>query len=493
MFVGADAAALDGAAARLDAAADEIQRHGGALGGALSALSWLGRFASAFTERFTGLHRPQMLSTADFLRHAANELRTHAREQRDASAPESAAAIAARAARERAQAQARIAAALDADLVRIRSASATEQAEWWNSLTDEQRAALLTARSGELTALGGLPPEVLITAREIAFSKAASDVAVLTESISGEVKASVRFVKAGVGYEAERVEYADGSVDLTLELWAAAGVSAEIASLLATGGNGITYRFASAKEADDFLAGLQREIVPGWKEALFSGNVAADAAKDAYAYLAKHSDHVKSISMEHGVEADVDIPGVAGAGFALNGKVSVDGPAGDRGTVTVEAKGSVSGSVTPGMTKVGGEAEVSASATVRGGAMTSITLRSDLQSSALAGMFTAAGEIGAGAGTGSTIEATFDLTDPRVASATAEASSAMKRGDVNGAYQALAKVADRATVVVQTTNDVSAVAGFDAKVVSGKVETRAATENVTYFRPPGGGMYEVLK
>jgi hypothetical protein len=84
-MVGADADRLDAAAATMRRAADELDEHSGALGRLLGGLSWLGQLAGAFLNMWNSNHKPQLHSTASFIRDAAAKLEAQAKQQRSAS------------------------------------------------------------------------------------------------------------------------------------------------------------------------------------------------------------------------------------------------------------------------------------------------------------------------------------------------------------------------------------------------------------------------
>jgi surface antigen len=85
-MVGADADRLEAAAAHMQKAADELDAHSAALGHQLGGLSWLGQLAGAFANLWSSHHKPQLGSTAHFIREAADRLAANAKQQRDASA-----------------------------------------------------------------------------------------------------------------------------------------------------------------------------------------------------------------------------------------------------------------------------------------------------------------------------------------------------------------------------------------------------------------------
>jgi hypothetical protein len=86
-MTGADVDELQLASAQLRTAADELDRHARSLTSILMSLSWIGGAASRFHWRWSARHRPQMLSTAAFIRDAAAQLERNADEQRVVSAP----------------------------------------------------------------------------------------------------------------------------------------------------------------------------------------------------------------------------------------------------------------------------------------------------------------------------------------------------------------------------------------------------------------------
>lgn len=84
-MVGANADALDQAAAVLNAAADQLDADSAKLHRTLRGVSWLGAVATAFMHVFEGDHQPRLHTTANFIRDAARKLNTNARQQREAS------------------------------------------------------------------------------------------------------------------------------------------------------------------------------------------------------------------------------------------------------------------------------------------------------------------------------------------------------------------------------------------------------------------------
>jgi hypothetical protein len=501
VMVGADADALDAAAGELDAAAAELASSAGGLGGLLGGLAWIGQVASAFVGLWNSDYKPRLGSTAQFIEQAADELRRQARQQRDASNSDgtSSGGIWGDVMRrfdelvERFAEQRKIADALAPALAAARQMSPADQLAWWNSLTPEQQAALLAMRPGELTALDGLPPDVLGTARENYFSSIAEEIETGSAMVKVEGKLDIKIVRVGAGFEFEQTSFADGHVELSFGAFAKAGVGLDDVALVGMLGAGAVYTFSSQQEANEFLDGLKKAVIPSVSEGawglvpvLGAGLVADDAMADAARYLSDHSDHLDEISIEAGVEGSI---GAGGAKVSESAGVEVSRKT--NGDVTVTAKHSFSGELKEGTLGVTGDVEMSASATFDGDGAKSISFDMTYENAALGGAFSEVSEIGSGVATAGSAHVTFDLRDPAVASAASAATDALKRGDVQAATRALSGVMDRAEIVVQTQVGATSVVGFDAKVVSGSAETKLMATTTTLIKPPGGAFYEV--
>lgn len=145
-MVGADVAALEAAARELSTAADELDLSARSLTSSLGSLQWIGAVALRFSDAWNGQHNPGMSKTAAFLRDNSERLRRQAAEQRAASAADG-----------------------GGGLTSIRSggvfeipsgATPAEVAEWWRSLTDEQRKSISASAPGVIGNLNGVPFEV---------------------------------------------------------------------------------------------------------------------------------------------------------------------------------------------------------------------------------------------------------------------------------------------------------------------------------------------
>ncbi len=490
-FVGADADALDAAANQLESAADELDGSASGLASNLGALRWIGDVAIRFSDVWNSLHNPRMVKTSGFLREAAQQLHEQAAEQRRVS--QSDGSISSwlgdfdRMLREelaRLERQRALADELAAELQRMRGLTPEEQLAWWNSLSDEQRAALLAMRPGELTALNGLPVDVLLAAQANYTSQVADELQTSSAGVHGEVEVKVLWARAGAEVDAELRKYKDGHVELDLSGALKAGVgqdggAADVEALLKAGLGG-TFEFANEAEAQKFLTDL---------------GIAA-ATGGLLGFLHANASHLGSVSASVGVEASASAGGVAGVGASAGVTASVDTSGDDAGNVTLSAEATVSGDLKGGVMGVSGEVSVKASATFDGTTPTEMTFEMSYKDAALGGEFTPVSELSTGATSSGHAEITFDLTQPELRAAATAATEALKRGDVAGATQALAGVMDRAQIVVRQEVGTQSTAGFDVKVpvvggVKAEVSTNASVTTSTFVKPPGGTFYEV--
>lgn len=498
--VGADPEALDAAANELRMAAEQLDVSAATLASSLGALKWLGQIAVKFIDLWSTGHQPRITTAAGFLRDNADRLNQQATQQRTASMSNGgssghlngmgslAAAMAAAVATGRLK---EIADALAPELRRVRGLSDAEQLAWWNSLTDDQRRALLAIRPGELTALNGLPADVRLAAQNNYTSSISDQIVTQKASIHGEVEATIKIVKVGAGFDIEQRTYKDGSVKLELNAFIKAGVGFEDEKALAKAGFGGTFEFASQAEADAFIAGLARELLPSWKELWSTGFVLPAAATlSLLTYLKDNGSHLGA------VESSYDIAASAGAGGAevsaeAGVRVSVDTRGEGQGDVTISAHASSSASLKGGTLGVSGDVEVEASATISGTTPTNVTFKLSYENAALGGVFSKVLENSSGVTHSGTAEVSFDLTQPELRVAAEAATAALKRGDVLGATQALAGVMDRAQITVQQSIGSQINHKFDVKIVNGSESANVSTTTSTFVKPPGGSFYEV--
>lgn len=84
-MTGADAQALEQAAAELRTAADELESYSTGLTSVLGSVQWLGPIAGWFLDKWSGTHRVRLTSTAEFVRDMAVTLDANAADQRTTS------------------------------------------------------------------------------------------------------------------------------------------------------------------------------------------------------------------------------------------------------------------------------------------------------------------------------------------------------------------------------------------------------------------------
>lgn len=466
---GADSDALNAAAGELDRAADDLDRSARQLTSGLGAVRWLGNIAVAFSDLWNSRHQPGLATTAGYLRDAAGSLRRQADEQRRASESDGGGSqrwgitdLMAETVRQRG-----IADALADDLQRARDLSPAEQEAWWTSLTDEQRAALLDFRPGELTALSGLPADVLQQAQDN-YTTSISDELVTSEvGVHGEAELNLKIVKIGGEFDVEQTTFRDGHVEIDVD----ALVKASGAEIDGSVGGGATFSFDSQAEADAWLQDLAKAALKG----------------DVEGFLDRSMDHFESarIGADVGVHAEVEGPVDASVSASVGVEAEVDRD----GDVTLSAHARVSGEMNTPVLGVKGQVEIGASVEFDGATPERITLSLDYEGAALGGHFEGLAS-NAGVLQSGHAEISLDLTDPQVAAAADVAVAALKRGDVVAAAQALDSVMDRSQVVVQQFVGSTSTSGFDAKVIKAELTSTGSVATQTYIKPPGGHFYE---
>lgn len=490
-MTGADADALDAAAKQLQQAAQELQYSGHQLSETLGSLSWIGAVAVAFSDMWNSQHRRSMFATSDFLESAAAKLAVQANEQRQASRSDGGDGgnwlhrMVDRA-REIAQDMERrkaIADALAAELQRVRGLSPAEQAAWWNSLTDEQRAALLQFRPGELTGLSGLPADVLEQAQENYETSIADQLQTGSANTKIEGEARVLWVKVAGGVEAEMRTFKDGSVELELSGFIGAGEGESVAGAMAKLGLGGTFEFDSMAEAKKWLDDLAVAALKG----------------DLEGFLRHSADHLGSVAASAGVSAEGEFEGAgvkASVSAEAGVKATVDTRGADRGDVTLSANASVSAKASGGVFGVTGDVSIESAVRFHGTQPQEVTFSLDYAGGALKEPFNSIPGLGAGAVTSGSVQLSFDLTRPEMSAVADQVAAALKRGDVIGASHALSGALDQAQVVYR--QEVGSTSGWEHGVNAGplgKVELEYSQTNSvttgTWVKAPGGSFFKV--
>ncbi len=300
-----------------------------------------------------------MVKTSGFLRDNADRLRKQAAEQRrtsesdgDSRSPWQQMRDHQREIEDESRRQQAIADGLAPELQRVRGLSDAEQLAWWNSLSDDQRAALLAQRPGELTALGGLPADIRALAQENYTSQIAEEIQTSSSSIHGEAEISIKFFKIGGGFDVEQRVYHNGSVELEVSGFLKAGVGVDDLAALREAGLGGTFEFDSQAEADQFLKDL----------------AIAAAKGDVVAFMKNSAAHLGSVEVTSGLELKAGVSGPGGGaevGIDAEVSMSVDTKDEGKGDVTLSAQATVSGGANTSTLGVSGEVEIAASGDLR--------------------------------------------------------------------------------------------------------------------------------
>ena len=478
-MIGSDPDSLDQAAKQFDDAARLLDDSAKALANMLGSMSWLGQIAVNFFDAWHGHHGKRINNTAGFLRDAAAELRAHATEQREASRGDDVAWL--KNGRKISDAVA-IAELLLPDLIRLIKASPAEQLAWWNSLSDAQRAALLSAKPGDLIALHGLPADVIDKAYENYYTSIGKDLLTSSSSVKAEIEVKVAGAEFGAGIEVTVEHFRDGSVKVDVSESVAGGVSAEELKVLRSMGLGGKFEFASQAEADAWIERLGRAAAHG----------------DLVGFLKESASHLGSVRIENGGEVSVGVgAGVAAAGIALAGNVvqSIDTLGEGKGNVTLSAEAEFSAHAEGGVFGVSGKMSVESSITLDGTTPKSISFEVSFESAGAKGLFSELATISEGRTMSGTAEITLDLTRPELQSVAPELMAAMARGDVAAAAHIVENVLDQAQVVVQTTTGTESTRHFGASFAGTGVEAEYSTSTSqatsTFVRPPHGEFREV--
>ena len=507
---GADSDQLDELARRFESSSVLIRDAAQRLTSQLATSPWQGQKADAFRADWGHRHRRDLVTVFAALSVARDALRRNAAEQRAVSAAERgfanvfAQALGAAEARSRELEAARALADQHLDeLRRMYDATPAEQAAWWASLSLAAQAALLLLESGRLTGLAGLPSDVLARARQNYIDQRKDDIVVSSsnESVAGSV--DIAWVELSAEASAEVTEFADGHAEVSLTLRGEIGAQvgeggdgAKAESSVAAGGEvTMNYRFASRAEADSFLAGLKRELIPNGGEAAraFVGGaawLAADAAHDVKAYLDSQSSHYESTTFRGDISGKVEIKAgpvdieIEGSAYASYNTVSGT-------TLGLELKGNVAADI--GIASAGASASVGLDVAVaKDGTLESLTIKGEITADGSVdfGKFFGdtgglpAGEVGAGGRM--SFEAKVDLSDPFVQERAGHLIKAAAAGDP-AAGQAILALVREAEVTVALDATTSNERSTDLVVAEVSHEKSSSTNVVTYMKPPGGG------
>lgn len=282
-FYGADVDQLRALAKAADKAANLLSTKAASLQGQIMAAPWKGQDAERFKQDWTGSHRPSLNKVVESLRQNSKVLMQHADEQEKASDRSTGSTSMTflekfqekiDAAREWLAQRAKEAAEreehrkeLTEGAEKMLKASPEEQAEWWKSLSEEDKKYLL---SNEETAKqimqmdGGVPDSAQAEARKYLHEQAKGDIPVYKESGKAAIEARVAWVHGGAEVGTEIVENADGTATMKVHGNLGIGVNDPTGSAGATLSGEVSreYKFDSIEEAKAAQAQMFEELPP---------------------------------------------------------------------------------------------------------------------------------------------------------------------------------------------------------------------------------------
>jgi hypothetical protein len=532
--LGADDVEVDRLAATFDRTATRLTTIEEAISTSVRSVTWLGPDADAFRGKWNSGMKAQLATVSQRLGVVAKGLRRQAADQRGASEggdvaidPPRFETAEERALRElweaRAEHARRLAAAetwaKDVGRQQIRDLagqSEQQQLEWWRSLTDDQRAAILRTDPGALFGLEGLPAGVRADAREAYIDSVRKDIQISSTEDKLEGELNIAWVHLGVEGAAGIVQLADGTyrVDLKLDGEIGANVGKGNGSVSLGGGVAQSYTFDTQAEAEAFVNGLYDKLTPdpdwGWMAG--PSGVMADTVTDVVDYLGDHGDHRTKFEGEIRLDGELELK--AGA-F----DISLEGQAGarydfDSHDTTVFVGGKFNGELAlPSVAETDGAGEtgsVSLSADVEAavkfddnGNVTELALKGSLGGQGSVGIEQFFGGTNAGSktpeqfnvsvsgGAEVTFDAKLDMTDPIVQQQAAELLNGIGNGDLS--LQQLQDVLGESQLQVQVNTTASGGDTWDIGIASLEVSSTDKNNVVTWIKPPGGDLTHVSR
>lgn len=460
---GADADELERLATEFENAATELESDAGGLTRTVSNITWLGDVATDFMSEWTGSRVPQINRCTAFLTSSAKALREQARQQREASQANGGTGTGGTPPH----------GGGGSDPASMRNKTPQQQADWWNSLTPQQRDAYIKDHAQDLIEMDGLPADAHNAALKQWRSEHASEIKTGEYSLDGTLSAGLG--KSVFSLDVHRggtyTTFKDGHVEirLTQGLGASAGVLLASGSVAANGGE--TYSFDNAADANKFLAAV----------------AAADAAAmnpitrplSASAHTAIRALYGSNlISVDGHVSASAD----GGLGTAQS---SVDGGAEYNlrdGTFTISASKSDE-------LNLGGQAETSIEGSVTL-SKSGRPLTAEFDMSTASGNAILGGSLPSVALQGqSTTHVSLDLTNPAVRSIAPNVLAAIKRGDTVTALNELKSVVHHAEVTVQKNVYTDIDGSIPTPVISGGASASASTTVDVQIKPAGSDKY----
>lgn len=271
-FRGADDAQLRELAALFGSRSSTLRTLEAQLTGRINGSRWDGPDAARFIGEWNTGHRKAIAAAVTLFDRMAQDLRTNADQQDRASAadPADAGGAAGGPGPTGIDAHRRD---LRSQLAAMGSASAPEVRQWWNSLSDADRAYLLQGKdphsglplANALLALQDrLPPGAVEQARQARFEIAKGEIPVYDEKTALTLDGRVAWVHGGAHLTSDLKVKADGTVDLKLSGDLGGGVNAPggVAGATLTGEISRTYHFASLADALAARDQMLRDVPP---------------------------------------------------------------------------------------------------------------------------------------------------------------------------------------------------------------------------------------
>lgn len=271
-FRGADDAQLRELAALFGSRSSTLRTLEAQLTGRINGSRWDGPDAARFIGEWNTGHRKAIAAAVTLFDRMAQDLRTNADQQDRASAadPADGGGAAGGPGPTGIDAHRRD---LRSQLAAMGSASAPEVRQWWNSLSDADRAYLLQGKdphsglplANALLALQDrLPPGAVEQARQARFEIAKGEIPVYDEKTALTLDGRVAWVHGGAHLTSDLKVKADGTVDLKLSGDLGGGVNAPggVAGATLTGEISRTYHFASLADALAARDQMLRDVPP---------------------------------------------------------------------------------------------------------------------------------------------------------------------------------------------------------------------------------------
>ena len=510
-FYGADVDQLRALAKAADKAATLLSTKAASLQGQIMSAPWKGNDAENFRHDWTGRHRPSLDKVVESLRQNSRILLQHADEQEKASdrSTGSSSMNFVEKAREKADAardwlaeRAKEAAEQEEhrkELVEgadaMAKASPEEQANWWNSLSDEDKKYLL---SNEETAKqimrmdGGVPDSAQDAARKYLQGQDKGDIPVYKEASKAAIEARVAWVHGGAEVGSEIVENADGSATMKVHGNLGLGVNDPSGTAGATLSGEVSreYKFDSIEEAMAARVQMLRELPPD-----SIGDV-KDVASNPPGYLL---DRINDAAEDNGTDGHVD-KAKGTLSLEASGKTGTGAEGGVKLDLSYEKNLSDGTSKASGEVSASGQLDLDGrrfEASGKGGLEVSMNKDNNIESVSLSleGTVASGGvdgveakgvgsaETSITAGTQGTVKIDVDYTPENKQTIDSYLSN-VATGNTLAAASDAAKLYDAGSATVQVNNVVTAKneAGVDLKAGEVKISTEnKVTTNVTTY------------